>query len=347
MNCHPRRGFCNALSFGLPSPEQKNLALEQIGTFGASRYCIRDLQLFRDADDGQAAAALAPCAIVRVERGQKVEDGVRARLYIVLSGSIAVEADTATGMADGTVSRILPGESVGEQSVLDEAVNLAAITALEDSELLVIEAELVWRLIDESNGLARNLLRLLSFRIRAANALLRRRQKLGEFYRQLSLNDALTGLYNRAWLNENLPRLVARARQEHSPLSLVMIDLDHFKQFNDSHGHLAGDAALCAAAGVVRAGLRPADCAVRYGGEEMMVVLPETTGKLALAVAERLCRRLRETVVFEDMRQPLPHITGSFGVACLADGLDERALVAAADAALYRAKQAGRDRICL
>jgi len=320
--------------------------LEQIGTFGSSRYSTRDLQLFRGADDVHAAAALAPCAVVRVARGQRLEDGFRARLYIVLAGALTVAADAAAGLADGA-STILPGESVGEQSVLDDAVNLAAITALEDTELLVIEPELVWRLIDESNGLARNLLRLLSFRIRAANAQLRRRQKLGEFYRQLSLNDALTGLYNRAWLNENLPRLVARARQEHSPLSVLMIDLDHFKRFNDSHGHLAGDAALCAAAGVVRAGLRPADCAVRYGGEEMMVVLPETSAKLALAVAERLCRRMRETVVFEDIRQPLPHITGSFGVASLDDGLDERTLVAAADAALYRAKEAGRDRICL
>ncbi len=320
--------------------------MEQIGTFGDSRYSARDLQLFRDADVGHAAAALAPCAVVRVARGERLEEGFRARLYIVLSGSLAVAADIAGAMTDGA-STIRPGESVGEQSVLDDAVNLAAITALEDAELLVIEPELVWRLIDESNGLARNLLRLMSFRIRAANALLRRRQKLGEFYRQLSLNDALTGLYNRAWLTENLPRLVARARQEHTPLSVLMIDLDHFKRFNDSHGHQAGDAALCAAAGVVRAGLRPADCAVRYGGEEMIVVLPETPGKLALAVAERLCRRMRETGVFEDMRQPLPHITGSFGVASLDEGLDESALVAAADAALYRAKEAGRDRICV
>jgi hypothetical protein len=75
----------------------------------------------------------------------------------------------------------------------------------------VIEPDLVWRLIDESNGVARNLLRLLSFRIRAANALLRRRQKLGEFYRQLSMNDGLTGLYNRAWLNDMLPAWSHRA----------------------------------------------------------------------------------------------------------------------------------------
>src|SRR5206468_9548832 len=111
-------------------------------------------------------------------------------------------------------TRVLPGESVGEQSVLDEAANLDAIVALEASEVLVIEPELVWQLIEQHNGVARNLLRLLSFRIRAANALLRRRQKLGEFYRQLSMNDGLTGLYNRAWLNDMLPKLVARACQD-------------------------------------------------------------------------------------------------------------------------------------
>ncbi|WP_020655140.1 GGDEF domain-containing protein [Massilia niastensis] len=320
--------------------------MEQIGTFGASRYTVRDLQLFRDEYDASVAATLAACAVVRVGRGRRIEDGVRARLYIVLAGQLEVASDTHAGDDGGTI-RILPGESVGEQAVLDDAVNLAAITALEDSDLLVIEPDLVSDLIDRSNVLARNLLRLLSFRIRAANALLRRRQKLGEFYRQLSLNDGLTGLYNRAWLNEMLPKLVARSRQEDSPLSLVMIDLDHFKRFNDTHGHLAGDAALEAAANVIRGALRPSDFAVRYGGEEMMAVLPDTSAQLAGVVAERLCRRLRATIVFPDMRLPLPHMTGSFGVASLAPGADEGALVAAADAALYRAKEAGRDRVCL
>jgi diguanylate cyclase (GGDEF)-like protein len=318
--------------------------LEQIGTFGASRYTARDLQLFRGEHDPAVAATLAACAVVRLARGQRIEDGARARLYIVLSGMLEIASDTLTGDDEGT-SRILPGESVGEQAVLDDAVNLAAMTAFEDCELLVVESDLVWELIDRSNVLARNLLRLLSFRVRAANALLRRRQKLGEFYRQLSLNDGLTGLYNRAWLNEMLPKLVARARQDGAPLSLVMIDLDHFKRFNDTHGHVAGDAALSAAAGVIRSALRPSDFAVRYGGEEMLAVLPDTNAELATMVAERLCTRLRAAIVFPDMRLALPHLTGSFGVACLTPGGDERSLVADADAALYRAKQAGRDRV--
>lgn len=321
--------------------------MEQIGTFGASGYRLDALQLFRDADDGVVAQALAPCAVVRVGAGRKLEDTLRARLYIVLRGALAVEADVNSGMVDGSVSMILPGESVGEQSVLDEAANLTAITATEESDLLVIEADLVWRLIDQSNGLARNLLRLLSFRIRAANALLRRRQKLGEFYRQMSLNDGLTGLYNRAWLNDMLPKMAATAQRSGLPLSLVMIDLDHFKKFNDTHGHPAGDEALRAAAGVIGAALRPSDFAVRYGGEELMVILPDTSLQLASMVAGRLCARMQQAVIFADLRLPLPHITGSFGVACMAEGQDEQELIAAADAALYRAKQSGRNRVSL
>ncbi|SFU69522.1 GGDEF domain-containing protein [Pseudoduganella namucuonensis] len=319
--------------------------MKQISTFGASPYNIGDLQLFRDADTAVAARLLGNSPVVGVGQGQPVANGGRARLYIVLRGALSVAGDTRSGLADGTISKVLPGESVGEQSVLDEEANLAAITALEDSEVLVIEAETVWKLIEASNGIARNLLRLLSFRIRAANAQLRRRQKLGEFYRQMSMIDGLTGLYNRAWLNDLLPEMVATAHGTGRPLSLIMIDLDHFKKFNDTHGHLAGDQALRAAAQVLSGALRPSDCAVRYGGEEMMVLLPDTSDKVAVVVAERLCERIRQAVVFRDTRAPMPHITASLGVASLAPGQDDHGLIATADAALYRAKDGGRDRV--
>ncbi|WP_183678646.1 MULTISPECIES: GGDEF domain-containing protein [unclassified Janthinobacterium] len=321
--------------------------MEKIGNFGASNCNIGDLQLFRDGANSRTAIMLAPCPVIRLEAGEALADTQGASLYIVLRGSLAVAADTHTGMDDGTVSKVLPGESVGEQSVLDEASNLAAISALEETDLLVIHASLVWELIEQSNGLARNLLRLLSFRIRAANALLRRRQKLGEFYRQLSMVDSLTGLYNRAWLNDLLPNMIVTAHSSGEPLSLVMIDLDHFKRFNDTHGHQAGDQALRIAAQVLGAASRPTDFAVRYGGEELMVILPDTSEQVAMLVAERLCERLQQAVIFNDMRCPLPHITGSFGVASLAQNQDEHGLVAAADTALYRAKAAGRNTVSL
>jgi diguanylate cyclase (GGDEF)-like protein len=312
-----------------------------LSTFAASSHDIAALHLFRDTDTASAAALLAPCPVMLAAPGEVVSDPASPRLVIVLRGALA----DATG--DGATTRILPGESAGEQAVLDGEADLSGLTALEESELLLVDAELAWRLIEESDGVARNLLRLLSFRIRAANMQLRRRQKLGEFYRQLSLNDGLTGLYNRAWLNDVLPRLVATAQVTRAPLSLIMLDIDHFKRFNDSHGHLQGDGALRVAARVLAGALRPTDFAVRYGGEEMMVILPETSGAVAAGVAERLCERMRETVVFDDMRLPLPHITASFGVASLADGQDDHALIASADAALYAAKAAGRDRVAV
>ncbi|WBS04283.1 diguanylate cyclase [Pseudoduganella sp. SL102] len=313
--------------------------MKLLSTFAASSHDPAALQLLRDADIARAGALLAPCPVMLAAPGEIISAPASPRLVIVLRGALA----DATG--DGATTRILPGESAGEQSVLDGEADLAGLTALEESELLLVDADLAWRLIEEADGVARNLLRLLSFRIRAASMQLRRRQKLGEFYRQLSLNDGLTGLYNRAWLNDVLPRLVSSAHATRAPLSLVMLDIDHFKKFNDRHGHQQGDSALRIAAHVLAGALRPSDFAVRYGGEELMVILPDTPGPVAAGVAERLCERMREAVVFDDMRLPLPHITASFGVASLADAQDDHGLIANADGALYRAKEAGRDRV--
>ncbi len=332
------------MTWGIFSASQQ---LEQIGTFGASTYPIGDIHLLHGCAPELMEPSLAPCPIVRLAAGELLIDSSRASLYIVLRGVLGVLADSASAMADGTVIRILPGESVGEQSVLEDSPNLTSISAIDDTELLVIDAELVWQLIDQCSSLARNLLRLLSFRVRAANALLRRRKQIGEFYRQMSMNDGLTGLYNRIWLGDMLPKMVAKAHRGDSALALVMIDLDHFKQFNDTHGHLIGDDALRASAEVISAALRPSDFAVRFGGEEMMVLLPDATAPLAVLVAERLCMRMREARVFADMRVPMPHMTASFGVAVLGPGMSEQDLMAAADAALYRAKNSGRNRVSL
>ncbi|MDF3035321.1 MAG: diguanylate cyclase [Paucimonas sp.] len=309
---------------------------------------IGNLQIFQHANEAAIAPLLADCAVVDVAAGETLTEnaGQGTCLYIVLEGALGMAAnDTATG--DGSVSRIHVGECVGELSVLDEEAGTATVQALEDSRVLVIPSAKLWRIIDESNNVARNLLRLLSFRIRAANAQLRKRQRLGEFYRQLSMADGLTGLQNRAWLNENFPALVGEAQRTDRPLSVVMIDIDHFKRFNDDYGHVLGDSALQTAATVLSTALRPTDFAVRYGGEELMVILPGTDLKSAEMVAQRLCEKMRQSIVFADMRKPLPHITASFGVACLSARQSMEALISAADSALYRAKEAGRDQVAV
>ena len=318
-------------------------------SFGESDYKVSDLQLFEGVNEDSVAPLLADCAIVHFASGASIPHTAgtssEQRLYVVLRGALGSTPDDAQASITEGAVKILPGESVGEVSVLDAEAHSVAMYALKESEVLVIEAKKLWQLIDESNGVARNLLRLLSFRIRAANAQLRRRQKLGEFYRQLSMVDGLTGLQNRAWLNDHLPALIADAHHANKPLSIIMIDIDHFKKFNDEYGHLSGDSALKAASTILSAALRPTDFAARYGGEELIVLLPSADVKTGTMIAQRLCDRLRQTIEFNDMRKPLPHITASFGVACLALGQVADDLVAKADAALYRAKEAGRDQV--
>lgn len=327
--------------------------LEQLMYFRDADYKIDSIQLFRDISPEnrhQIARIIKNCFIVKAKTGQIVLDPYSsgARLYIVLKGALGnTVVNQETNNLENTKTQYLPGECVGEISVLDEEIYSSTISALCDSELLVIEAETMWKLIDESNGVARNLLQLLSFRIRAANAQMRNRQKVGEFYRQLSMVDGLTGLHNRAWLNTQLPSMIENAHATGNSLSIIMVDLDHFKRFNDEYGHVMGDDALQAAAKVLNAGLRPSDFAARYGGEEMIVILPNTNQQSALIVAERLCIRLKKTRVFADMQKPLPHVTASFGLATLQEGQDGSAFIGTADAALYRAKDAGRNQVCL
>ncbi|WP_296224669.1 sensor domain-containing diguanylate cyclase [Ralstonia sp. UBA689] len=163
--------------------------------------------------------------------------------------------------------------------------------------------------------------------------------------RQASMRDALTGLYNRSYFNEQIGTRVSAAQRSGQPLSLVMVDVDHFKRYNDAFGHLKGDACLAAIAaalaGVVR---HPGDFIARYGGEEFVIVLPETGAHETQALAERA----REAVLRLRMEAtaPLRYVTVSAGCATAipdSEAVSVDVLVETADAALYQAKAAGRN----
>lgn len=331
---------------------KKEVDLKHVKTFEEANFKLEGIHLFREINGDQLstiAKELARCSIVSIKAGEVVlsSHSASACLFIVLKGVLAQASNISRRQLENSTTQYLPGECIGEISVLDEEAHTATIAAVGDSELLVIDANTMWRLIDQSNGLARNMLQLLSFRIRAANAQLRNRQKVGEFYRQLSMVDGLTGLHNRSWLNTQLPGIVDNAHATGHELSIIMVDMDHFKKFNDQHGHVMGDTALQTAAKVIGAGLRPSDFAARYGGEEMIVILPNTNKESALIVAQRICERLRNTSVFDDEDLPLPHITASLGLASLNTGQDGQEVIVCADAALYRAKEQGRNQVSL
>jgi diguanylate cyclase (GGDEF)-like protein len=165
---------------------------------------------------------------------------------------------------------------------------------------------------------------------------------LREQLRNQALRDPLTGLYNRRFLEEMLERLGLDAERRRAPMSAIMIDLDHFKRLNDQHGHAAGDAVLREVGGTIMATLRTTDVACRYGGEELAVLLPDCPLDMAVGRAEQLRGRIAEVVQARDGIG----VTASFGVACIPETSVRAAdLITTADAALYQAKQQGRDRV--
>jgi len=158
-----------------------------------------------------------------------------------------------------------------------------------------------------------------------------------------AVRDPLTGTYNRAFFNERWAQAFSHTQRSGQPLSLILLDLDHFKQFNDTYGHAAGDAVLEAAARAMQSSVRREDTLARYGGEEFVVILPGATLREALVVAERLRRSVAETTVpFGAHRLA---ITVSVGVSTRRRQRPDTpgAMLARADALLYEAKSAGRN----
>lgn len=160
---------------------------------------------------------------------------------------------------------------------------------------------------------------------------------------QESIRDPLTGLYNRRFLEDSMEREIRRAVRAAHGLGVIMFDLDHFKKFNDTYGHEAGDEVLRATAALLVKSVRAEDIVCRYGGEEFIILLPMADFKITYARAERIRRRMHALEVLY-AGQSLGKITVSGGVASLPEhGTSSQELVQAADAALYRAKHQGRD----
>jgi diguanylate cyclase (GGDEF)-like protein len=169
--------------------------------------------------------------------------------------------------------------------------------------------------------------------------------RLREALRSQSIKDPLTGLYNRRYLEETLEREIRRAVRSEQALGVLMLDLDHFKKFNDTYGHDAGDTVLRETASFLSKSIRAEDIVCRFGGEEFVVILPTAELNNAHARAERIRSKLRELTVLHQ-GQSLGIVTVSVGVAALPEhGTSPRELLDAADAALYRAKREGRDRV--
>ncbi len=165
---------------------------------------------------------------------------------------------------------------------------------------------------------------------------------------ELSIRDGLTGLYNHRYMHEFLSNEISRCRRHGRVISVIFLDVDHFKIYNDTHGHPAGDALLKTLGKIVSERLRKVDVLARYGGEEFVIVLPDTFKEQAALIAESIRKTIDGHEFFGRETQPLGRVSASFGVAAFTDeGADADALLSLVDKALYRAKEEGRNRVCV
>lgn len=287
---------------------------------------------------------LRSCKVVRIAPNEPlIELGiVDDSLYVVLEGTLEIHVDTSE---NDPIAHIGPGESVGEISALDHRPRSAAVVAKEATVALRIESEVFWTLMSRSHQIALNMLSVLGERLRGNNAKIIDTQRLRRIHQRNASTDPLTQLLNRRGLDELGERLIKRLAMKKVPLSLMMIDVDHFKRFNDTHGHPAGDFVLFVVGTVIKNGIRPTDFAARYGGEEFTVLLPETPLSGALVAAERVRDAVRTVPLSRPDGPGLPSVTASLGVAQWRQGETLTELIARADQALYEAKREGRDRV--
>jgi diguanylate cyclase (GGDEF)-like protein len=169
--------------------------------------------------------------------------------------------------------------------------------------------------------------------------------QLRERLRNQGIRDSLTGLFNRHYMEESLEKEISQAKRHNRNVGVVMFDIDHFKNFNDSYGHLTGDFVLKEIAAYLHNNLRGGDIVCRYGGEEFLIILPGCSLADTVLRADRVCKDIRHLRMEVDSLS-LPTVTASFGVAAFPEhGLNGDELIRIADNALYEAKQQGRNQV--
>jgi diguanylate cyclase (GGDEF)-like protein len=308
------------------------------------RSLLAGLDLFRGVQPEDVQDLLQKCDRRDVQPGELLlSPGSRnEHVFVVLSGSLNVHV----GSPDAPILVTMEaGSCAGEMSIIEDRDPSAYVVAAEPTHLLVIHQRILWDMVNASHEFSKNLLVVLSERVRSHNHFIAASfGDLQKFERNAS-TDALTGLGNRHAMEETFPREVARCLQDNQPVSMIMIDVDRFKSFNDKFGHVAGDRALSAVAHVLTRHFRPRDRLVRFGGDEFAVLLPGIAETEAVSVAERVRDAVSgSTRGSTDSLIRIP-VEISMGIAQLGENDTFESLLRAADAALYRAKRAGRNTV--
>jgi diguanylate cyclase (GGDEF)-like protein len=305
---------------------------------------VEDTLLFRGVSQEAVAVHFEGCQQFNLAEGDMLlcPERRNQHIYIILAGSLRV---FLKDNAELPINTLGAGDCAGELSIIDSGYPTAYVVAAEPTAVVGIPHDALWGMVNASHGVARNLLYVLTRRVRnSSEVIARHNEALREFERSSSL-DALTDLHNRRWMEKMFPRELRRCETASEPLSLIVLDVDHFKRYNDLYGHLMGDEVLRRVADMLRAHMRANDMAARFGGDEIALLLPGMALPEAVTVAERL-KWAASSIELPDTGSDVPPApTLSVGVADIQRGDTLNSLLHRADSALYQAKREGRDRV--
>ena len=298
---------------------------------------LESSHLFEGVEFGSIMGLLEDCPIQKLKQDDVLLNRGEGNhfLFLILSGRLRVHLELSVD----PVTVLGPGEVVGELSLIDGQPTSAYVVADDDCRVLALNEKTLWSLVEASHIVARNLLFVLSRRLRHGDSIILTSQQLQREYAHYAVIDALTGLYNRSWLDTMLGRQMERSKKGALPLSMLIMDVDYFRQYNLTHGNLAGDRALHTVASTLRDSMRPGEMLARYGEDEFIALLPE----LDAATAHNLGKRVRQAVarmkIYSLDQHPLPSVTLSIGVAQMGEKDTPETMIAAAHTALSKARE--------
>jgi len=313
---------------------------------------LRKVSIFSMFDDGELKVVSEILHDQKIPKGKELfhQGDPGSELFIVRKGCIGSSIELPDG-TERELAQFHGGDFFGEMSIFESAPRSATCYAKEESFVQRLNEQDFFSFLQKNPSMAIKVMyRMLNItvqRLENTGAFLTDMVQWGEAARKRTVTDEMTGVYNRRFLEDVIVEQFQTARKQGKPLSLIMVDLDRFREINEVYGNEMGDRVIMEAVKVFQTHLRSTDFIARYGGDEFTIMLPSTTLQESCDIAWRICGDVHAlTLLIDAGGGPIDHITTSQGIAEYPACAEElKGLRTAADEALYAAKEAGKNRV--
>lgn len=312
--------FKNIELFSLLSQKEIKIVLKRF-----KKICVeKDTVLFKEGDKGDI-------------------------LYIVKSGKVRVLIKLPDS-SERELAQSGSGDFFGEMSIFESGTRSASCVASEDSELFTLFGNDFFNLVKIHSEIAikimYKMLNVTTMRLQNTSGFLSDMVQWGENARKRAITDELTGLYNRRYMDDIMADQFRKAKDKNYSISLIMVDMDYFREINEKYGFKVGDQAILGVADIFKKSLRKNDIVCRYGGDEFTIILPHTQSEEAFEIAEKICKQVKFIKIPILIKENYKKLSISMGIACYPENANElKSLKELADQALYRAKEGGRNQV--